>query len=249
MGQRPGADAPATRTERSPSFDNRVFFVAHRQTDGTYDIALTEDGIRNFETALGVAEDLGGRTRISQYSTIADIMERTATREELSEQLRQDDRSRVGRIRSALLRRRLRGSEKPSARESAIGHIGKALIVAVIAAWALRQFALAFQDIADIPSIVANIPSDILHLHPTSAIGEVSSKISDAGHQALLGVIALELAYIAAKILKPLGRIYRMDQIIPGERSLLKGLNRFLKRVQRRSGLPAGDDTNALSTR
>jgi hypothetical protein len=72
----------------SPTGD-RVLFVARRQPDATYSIALTEEGVENFETALGIADDFGGKTRISPQSTISDIMERTATREELSRVLRQ----------------------------------------------------------------------------------------------------------------------------------------------------------------
>lgn len=227
--EEPDRASPARPEARPPS--DRLFFLAHKQPDGTYSITLTDEGIQTFETALGIADDLGGKTRISPFSTIADIMERTATREELSQLLRRGSTTLLLRIRRSVLRRQLRGSEKPSGWQRTIGHLGKAAIVGAIGVWTLRQFGTAIQDIEDIPGILANIPSDILNLHPTSAFQEVGARISDAGNHVLIGVLGALLTYVAAKVIRPFGRIYRRDQLIPGERLALRLVNWALRRA------------------
>src|SRR5947209_5142982 len=122
-----------------PPLDPRddLFFVAHKQADGTYAIALTDEGVETFETALGVARDLGGKTRISPQSTIADIMERTAIREELSRALREDKTGAVHRMHVAVLRRRYQGSENPSEAQKLISRAARVIIVAILALWTL----------------------------------------------------------------------------------------------------------------
>lgn len=217
----------------APAGHDRLFFVAEMQPDGTYSIALTEEGLQPFETALGIADDLGGNTRISPQSTIADIMERTAVREELSRVLRQGDESMRTRLRIAVLRRRLRGSERPSSRERLVGHLGKMVIIAVVILGALLQFGTAIADIAAIPGILAGIPSDILNFHPTSAFGEVGDRIADAGRRVLFGVLIACCAYILARLIRPFDRIYRIDQIVPGERPALRLLDAALARQNR----------------
>jgi len=205
-----------------PGATDGLFFFAQQQPDGTYSISLTEDGVQTFETALGVARDLGAKTRISPHSTIADIMERTATREELSHLLKEGGDRLLLHIRTLVLRRMLRGSEKPSARQRTVSRIGKMTIVAIVALWALKQFAIAIQDIEDIPGILANLPGDILNLHPTAAFEQVGSKISDAGQHVLFGALVACLTYIVAKAARPFDRIYRKDQLVPGERIMLR---------------------------
>jgi hypothetical protein len=215
---------------------DRLFFLAEKQSDGTYAITLTEEGVQTFETALGIADDLGGKTRISSFSTIADIMERTATREELSYLLRQAGTGMLYHSRMRVLRRKLRGSEKPSLSQRTIGHVGKAVILGIIALWTLQQFVIAIQDIADIPGILAGIPGDLIQLHPTSAFGDVGNKISDAGYHVVIGALGCVFTYIAAKLIRPFGRIYRKDQILPGERVVLGLIAWTLGKAYARSG-------------
>lgn len=210
-----------------------LFFVAEPRSDGTYSLTLTEEGLRTFETALGIAHDLGRQRRISTSSTIEDIMERTATREELSEVMRQDSRGLAHTLRLAVLRRKLWGSEEPPGYARIIGHIGKMVLVGIILFWALVQFATAVEDILAIPGILANIPSDIFHLHPTAAISQVGNRISDAGTHVLYFFLGLCLTYVMAKVIKPLGKIYRQDQIIVGERLLLRAVAALLRRADR----------------
>lgn len=215
-----------------------VFFHAESRPDGTYSVTLTEDGLRVFETALGVAQDLGGQTRISTYSTIADIMERTATREELSAVMREESGGFVHGARLLVLRCMLWGSEEPSMPARILGHLGKMLVVALFLLWTLQQFGIAIADIGAIPGILAGIPSDILHLHPTSAVTDVGNKIHDAGLHVVYGVLGVCLTLIAAKLVGPLGRIYRNDQIIAGERAVIRLIARALRRAARR-GTPS----------
>jgi hypothetical protein len=207
------------------------FFLAEKRPDGTYTVTLTEAGVKTFETALGIANDLGGSSLISPYSTIADIMERTATREELSDELRSDDRGLLHWLRVLVLRRKLRGSERPDLRQRIIGHVGKILIVLLFVYWTIQQFATAIGDIVAIPGILGNAPADILH--PLSAFGQVGANISDAGHHFLLGVVGIHLVWLVAVLIKPFARIYRKDQIISGERSMLRMLNTMLRRIAR----------------
>ena len=229
--QEPVETAPVS----SGTVGDCLFFLARRQPDGTYSITLTEEGVQTFETALGIANDFGGKTRISTYSTIADIMERTAIREELSALLKRGGDGLIYRIRRAVLRHRMRGSERPAGWQRAIGHFGKVVVVGVVAFVALKQFGTAIQDIEDIPGILANVPSDILHFHPTSAFGEVGDKIADAGTHVLLGVLDALLAYVVAKVIRPFSRIYRHDQIVPGERPVLELTSAVLRRLDERS--------------
>jgi hypothetical protein len=207
------------------------FFLAEQRPDGTYGITLTEQGVKTFETALGIANDLGGSSLISPYSTIADIMERTATREDLSAVLRSEPHDGLRTVRLTVLRRKLRGSERPTLRQTVVGHIGKLIIVLLFVLWTLQQFIIAVQDITAIPGILSSIPTDILH--PTASFGQVGSNISDAGHHFFLGVIGILLTYIAGALIHPLIRIYRKDAIIPGERPVLRLLNGSLARLSR----------------
>lgn len=220
-------------THRLRGHDDGRFFLAEQRSDGTYGIALTEQGVKTFETALGIANDLGGNSLISPYSTIADIMERTATREELSEVLRQEPHTLLRAVRLAVLRRKLRGSERPTRHQAAVGHVGKLIIVLAFVFWTLQQFITAAQDITAIPGILSNVPTDILH--PTASFGQVGANISDAGHHFLLGVIGIHLAYIAGALIHPFARIYRKDAIIPGERSVLRLMNWSLAQLARTS--------------
>lgn len=208
-----------------------VYFLAEQQADGTYRVALTEDGIETFETALGIAGDLGGKTRISTQSSIADIMERTAVREELARLLRHGGNDAVHRLRVHVLRRMLWGSEEPGPRERLIGHLGKILIVGALALWTLAQFVIAVQDIAAIPGILANLPNDLIQLHPGSAFSDVGARISDAGHRVLVGVFAFLLTYLVAKVMRPFDPIYRKDQLLPGERPVLRRVREWLRRA------------------
>lgn len=220
-----------TRASATQPPDGRLFFLAERQADGTYAVTLTDSGMQKLETALGIADDLGGQSRISPRSTIADIMERTATREELSQLLRRGGDTFAYRLRLGVLHRRLRASEAPSAQQKTISHIGKALIVAIVGVWALMQFVAAVQDIAAIPGILAGIPSDIFHLHPTSAFAEVGSKISDAGTRVLAGVLGSLLTYVVSRLIQPFAPVYRMDQLVPGERLALRVVNDVVRRL------------------
>jgi hypothetical protein len=214
-------------------------FLAERRPDGTYTVTLTEDGIETFETALAIARDLGSNTRISTQSTIADIMERTATREELSRVLRRGEGGRVRQARVIALERQLRGSEEPSPVERTIGHLGKLIVIAVIALWTFQQFAIAIGDVEAIPGILAGIPNDILHLHPTDAFGEVGNRIADFGTHVLYGILGACLTYVVAKLIRPFGRIYRRDQILPGERPFMDLVTMALRRADRgRVGAP-----------
>src|SRR5947209_14410106 len=212
-----------------------LFFHAESRGDGTYTVTLTEDGLRTFETALGVANDLGGQTRISTYSTIADIMERTAAREELSAVMREPPPGLVGTARVAVLRCRLWGSEEPSTASKIAGHLGKLAVIALILLWTLVQIGTAISDIAAIPGILAGIPHDILNLHPTSAITDVGQNIADAGTHGLYAVVGFCLAYVTGAAIKPMRRIYRHDQIIPGERTVVGALAAVLRRASTRA--------------
>jgi hypothetical protein len=211
------------------------FFSAEQTRDGTYAVTFTEEGIATFETALGIASDLGRNSRISEYSTIADIMERTATREDLSEALREGGNSPLQAVRIAVLRRKLRGSERPTATQAWIGHIGKIAIVLLFVIWTAQQLIAAVQDITAIPGLLLNAPVDILH--PTAVFSQVGANISDAGTHFVYGVVGLHLIYIAIALIRPFARIYRKDQIIPGERPLLRSLKRLLSGRRSR---PAG---------
>jgi hypothetical protein len=224
---------PPVVVERRP-VGEPLFFLAEAQPDGTYRVTLTEEGLSTFETALAIARDLGGQTRISTRSTVADIMERTAIREELSEVLRQEDGSMLRSLRILLLRRMLWGSEEPSHASKIIGHIGKLLVIGTLLVWTLLQVWIAISDIAAIPGILAGIPSDILNLHPTSAFSDVGQRISDAGTHVLYAALGACFTYVASKLIKPFARIYRHDQLIPGERLLFGGLAAFLRYTYRR---------------
>jgi len=204
--------------------EDQIFFVARNGADGTYSVTLTEDGVRRFETALGIAQDLGRHSTISPYSTLADVMERTATRDELSDVMRRGRNTLALRLRERVLRRKLRGSERPSAEQSTLSRVGKALLVCIFGTWALLQFVVALQDIQAIPGILANIPNDIWNLQPFQAFGQVGNNIDDAGAHVMMGVLGGLATYVAAKVVRPLGRIYRKDQIIPGERLTLSCL-------------------------
>jgi hypothetical protein len=212
--------------------DQDRFFLAEQRQDGNYSITLTEQGVKTFETALGIANDLGGSSLISPYSTIADIMERTATREELSEVLRSDLRGPLRFARIVVLRRKLRGSERPTPWQGMVGHLGKLIIILLFVFWTLQQFITAVQDITAIPGILSTLPSDILH--PAEPFERVGSNISDAGYHFLLGIAGITLTYIVASLIRPLARIYRKDAVIPGERLVLRLINTCLARLSRR---------------
>jgi hypothetical protein len=205
------------------------FFLAEKRPDGTYGVTLTEQGVKTFETALGIANDMGGNSLISPYSTIADIMERTATRESLSEVLRRESHDFLRAVRLAVLRRKLRGSERPTLRQAVVGHVGKLIIVLLFVFWTLQQFITAVQDVTAIPGILSSVPTDILH--PTASFGQVGSNISDAGHHFFLGIIGIHLAYIVGALIRPFTRIYRKDAIVPGERPFLRLLNASVARL------------------
>lgn len=226
-----GRHLEADLTSSAP--EQRLLFFARQQPDGTFAISLTDEGVQTFETALGIAEDMGGNTRLSPRSTLADLMERTATREELAALLRQGRGDLLPRLRALVLRRRLRGTESPSAAQTAISRLGKVLIVAVLALVALQQWAIAFADLTSIPGILAGLPGDLLSLHPTAAFQAVGRKIADAEQRALAGVLLLCVSYLAASLIRPLGTIYRQDQLVPGERPTLRLLHRILKRFDR----------------
>ena len=226
----------ATRPDAGAArgLDGDRFFLAENRPDGTYAVSFTEEGIKTFETALGIAHDLGANSLISPYSTIADIMERTATREELSAELRGARGGVLGFIRLAVLRRKLRGTERPSARQAIVGHVGKVIVVLLFVVWTIQQFIVAVQDITAIPGILSSLPTDLLH--PTAPFQSIGSNISDAGHHFLLGIVGIHLAYIAGALIRPFARIYRKDAIIPGERACLRLANRFLARLSSRAG-------------
>jgi hypothetical protein len=232
----PSADLPRSRTPRAEAeirgLHHDRFFLAEQRPDGTYGVALTEQGVKTFETALGIAHDFGGSSLISPYSTIADIMERTATREELSEVLRSDLAGLLRAIRLTVLRRKLRGSERPTPRQIVIGHLGKVIIVLLFVFWTLQQFITAVEDITAIPGILSSVPTDLLH--PTAPFGQIGSNISDAGHHFLLGIVGIHLTFIAGALIRPFARIYRKDAIIPGERLVLQLTNSALARLSRR---------------
>lgn len=205
------------------------FFLAEQRSDGTYGVTFTEQGIKTFETALGIAHDLGGDSLISPYSSIADVMERTATREAVSDVLRSELRGFLRLFRLTVLRRKLRGSERPTVRQAIVGHIGKLIIVLLFVFWTMQQFITAVQDITAIPNILSNVPVDLLQ--PTAPFGHVTSNVSDAGHHFLLGIVGIHLAYIIGALIRPLARIYRKDAIIPGERLALRLTNHVLTRI------------------
>ena len=211
-----------------------LFFVARKQPDGTYAIALTDEGVDTFETALGIANDLGGKTRISSQSTIADIMERTAIREELSRALREDKTGAVHRMRVAVLRRRYQGSENPTGAQKVISRAARVFIVAILALWTLQQFAIAVGDIEAIPGILANLPGDILHLDPGAAFGQVGNRIADAGDHVVVGVMGVCLSFIVAGLIRPFGRIYRRDQLAFGQRFVLRQVSDVLRKADER---------------
>lgn len=211
--------------------DEPLYFIAERVENGNYMVTLTEDGVDRLETALGIAGDLGAATTISSRSTIADIMDRTATRDELSRTLRRGDSHPVHRARVAVLKRRLRGSERPSTAQRVAGHAGKALIVGLIGLWSLRQFGIALGDIESIPGILGNIPNDILNLQPAQAFSDVGAAINDAFAHVLIGVLGCLLTYLVAKLLKPFARMYRRDQVVPGERTAVGFLTWLLRRT------------------
>lgn len=228
-------EPPMSVTATSTATNDHLFFVAQQQPDGTYSVTLTEEGIDTFEIALGIAHDLSSKTPISPDSTIADIMDRTATREELTRLMRRGGASLLYRIRMLILQRKLRGSEDPSARQRAISRIGRALIVAIIGVWALQQFAIALQDIGDIPGILAGLPGDIVNLHPTTPFDQVGNRISDAYRHILIGVLGVCFTYIMAVVIRPFGKIYRKDQLLPGERVVLRLLNRLARTLETRT--------------
>lgn len=206
-------------------------FVAEATPEGLYRITLTEEGIRTFETALGLADDFGRHSAISSRSTIADLMDRSATREELSEVKRAGRQNLVIRLRIAVLTARYRGSEEPSGEAKTVGHVCKAAVVGAVLLWTLQQFGIAVSDVQDIPGILAHIPSDILHLDPGHAIGQVGSKVEDATSHVVMGVEGTVATYIVAKIVRPLERIYRKDQLVTGARPVLRLANWLLRRA------------------
>lgn len=229
------SESPASVAPHAPDTpQDHLFFLAQHQPDGTYSVTLTEEGIETFEIALGIAHDLSSKTSISSQSTIADIMDRTASREELTRLLRRGGAGLLYRIRILVLQRKLRGSDEPSAHQRAISRMGKALIVIIVGLWALQQFGAALQDIGDIPGILAGLPGDIVNLHPAAAFDQVGNRVSDAYRHILFGVLGVCLTYIMAAVIHPFGTIYRKDQLLPGERPALRLLNRLLRTVDRR---------------
>ncbi|HLJ68743.1 MAG TPA: hypothetical protein VKX16_15420, partial [Chloroflexota bacterium] len=223
---RAAVPAPPTPNDR-----DHLSFLAERRQDGTYCVALTEAGIQQFETALGLAADFGRHRTVSHHSTIADLMERAATREELSDALRSPAAGNVHRARVAVLRRKLRGTEEPSFEDRTVSRAGKLVIVAAALLWALWQLRIALQDIQDIPGILANLPGDILALTPTRPFEQVGSNISDAGAHLMLTGLGIVVVYVAAKMINPLGRMYRRDQLVPGERTVVRLACWILRRI------------------
>jgi hypothetical protein len=219
----------------------RALFAAEQRSDGTYSLSLTEMGIRRFETALGIAEDFGRDSRVSNQSSIADLMERASTRDELSLALREGGTRLTDRIRCTLLRRRLAGSEEPSREHRAISHVGKAFIVGLVVYWTLQQLGIAFADIGSIPGILANIPSDVLNLDPSNSIDQAGGAISDAWTHVLFTGFGAVVTYVVAKLVKPFQRIYRRDQLVPGERPAIRLVSAILRGADRlRPGLSRG---------
>lgn len=212
---------------------DRTFFLAERRADGRYQVTLTEEGVRKFETALGLADDFGRHTKISTQSSIADLMDRTATREELSEVSRRDRADLMQRVRRAVLSARYRGGEEPSGDQKTASHILKLVVVGLAGLWTLQQFGIAIQDVRDIPGIVAQIPNDILHLDPGHAIGEVGNRVDDATSHVVLGAEGTIGTYILARIVRPFDRIYRKDQLVTGGRPFLRLASWTLRRVDR----------------
>ena len=215
---------------------DRSFFLAERTPDGRYQVTLTEEGVRKFETALGLADDFGRHRKISTQSTIADLMDRTATREELSEISRRDRNDLLHRMRKAVLSAKYKGSEEPSGEQKSAGHIFKLVVVGLAGLWTLQQFGIAIQDVRDIPGIVAQIPNDILHLNPGQAIGEVGNTVDDATSHVVLGAEGTIGTYILARIVRPFDKIYRKDQLVTGQRPFLRLANWTLRRVDRDGG-------------
>ncbi|HEX8918345.1 MAG TPA: hypothetical protein VF898_07570 [Chloroflexota bacterium] len=231
--RRGGLNRFSPESPKLPSSANEeLLFLADQKADGSYVVTLTEEGVERFETALAIAGDLGGKTKISSESSLADVMERTATREDLSRLMRMGGDGLLFHMRLLVLRRKLRGSEKPSPYHATISHIAKVAIVCVVALGALLQFAMAIQDIEAIPGILTNVPSDILNLHPTAAFDAVGNKISDFGQRVLFGVLVACLAFVAAALIHPFGKIYRKDQLLPGERALFRLINAALRRAE-----------------
>jgi hypothetical protein len=229
-------DPPVSRHDlASPHPADLLFSIAGQQPDGTYTVSLTEDGVRAFATVLGIARDLGGRSTIAPSSTIADILERTAIREELSEGVRQPSTSRAHALRLAVLRRRLRGSEQPSRREQVLGHAARSIIVGLVLLWTVLQFLTSVLDVGAIPGILAGIPADLLQLHPLSAVSDSGAKIGDAGLHLLYGVAGLAVTCIVAVLVRPFARVYRRDQIIVGERPMLRWAAALLRRAEMRT--------------
>jgi hypothetical protein len=220
---------PIRDVHKVRGIDHDRFFLAERGLDGTYTVNLTEPGMVAFETALGIANDFGANTLISPYSTIADVMERNATREELSAELRRDRDGVLQWLRRAVLKRKLRGSENPSRRQRTISHIGKTIIVLLFVYWTLQQFAIVLADIRDIPGLLTSLPQDILN--PTAGTDSIGAKFSDAYTHLILGVVGAHLIYLVAKLIRPLTRIYRKDQLVSGERFVLSVLDWLLKKL------------------
>ena len=216
------------------------FFLSEQAADGTYTVNLTEQGMVAFETALGIANDFGSNTRISPYSTIADLMERTAIRERLAAELRRGRRELLHRLRTALLKRQLRGTEKPSRRQRGISHIGKVVIVLLFVYWTIQQLLTAAADITAIPGILSNIVGNLLQ--PGAASDSVGARISDAYYHFVLAVVGAHLVYIVARLMHPLGRIYRKDQLVPGERPTLRAADWVLRQIQSREQGTSWDD-------
>ncbi|GAC1445706.1 MAG: hypothetical protein NVSMB52_07830 [Chloroflexota bacterium] len=223
----------STRESEVVTARDGSFFLAEREADGHYRVTLTDEGVRKFETALGLADDFGRHRTISTHSTIGDIMDRTATREELSDLSRQDRRDAMHRLRLGVLRARYRGSEEPSTEQKTVSHGIKAVVVGLIGLWTLKQFGIALQDVQDIPGILANIPSDILHLDPGHAIGEVGNRVNDATSHVVLGAEGTVGTYIAAKMVRPFSRMYRKDQLVTGGRPILRFVNWTLRHFDR----------------
>jgi hypothetical protein len=225
--------APAVPGTALPGGHDTVLFLAERQEDGTYRVALTEQGVESFETSLGVARDLGRSSRISAQATVADLMERAAMREELSALLRADPAGTIHRFHIAVLRWKLHGTERPAGFERVASHLGRALIPLLMALWSLQQFGVAAQDIQTIPGILAHIPSDILHLQLTAPFTAVGRRIADADHHLLLGLAGMILTFIAATAVRPFLTIYRKDAVVPGGRAALRLAHAGLHRLDR----------------
>ncbi|HZU11332.1 MAG TPA: hypothetical protein VFB58_00690 [Chloroflexota bacterium] len=238
-GQRAGSPENETRRrlqQAAGAIDpGRSFFVTERDPSGLYRLALTDEGIQTFETALGIADDFGRRRSISTQSTIADLMDRAAIREELAEVRRQDRRDLVGRLRLRALAARYRGSEEPPAGAIALSRLLRAVAVLLVALWTLRQFGIAIADIQAIPGILSQIPSDILHLDPGRAITAVGRKIADAEAHVIGGIVGVVFTYVAAAIFRPFAPIYRKDALAPALRAFFRFSTWILRHVDRRA--------------